>query len=217
MSLPRSGRPEARPTTARAAAPVPPDPTRPLQPARVLLHTAFAALPLAYALLDVPRDAMLTLALALAVPYLGLDGARLAWPGLNRLAFASFAPLLRPREARRLTGASYSLLALVVAVWAFAPAVVAAAFLYHSVGDSAAGWVGRRWGRHRLGRKSLEGTAAFVVAGSVVTWPFVGVTPAIVGAALAGAVELGLPVDDNLAVPLAGGGSLALLARATGG
>jgi dolichol kinase len=159
---------------------------------------------------------MLILTAALAAAYVGLDLARLYWPGWNRRAFAGFAAFLRGRETGRLTGASYTLAALLVSVWAFPPAVVAAAFLYHSVGDTAAGWVGRRYGRHRVGGKSLEGSAAFLVTGALAAAPFVGPGPSLVGAAAAALAELLLPVDDNLGVPLVGGGALVAVTRATG-
>jgi len=154
---------------------------------------------------------MLALTVALTVPYLALDAARLCWPAWNRQCFALGAELIRSRETGRLTAASFTLLALLVAVWAFPPAVVGAAFLYHSVGDTAAGCVGRRWGRHRVRGKSLEGSAAFFVAGSLVAAPLVGLGPALLGAAAAAAAELMLPVEDNLAVPLVGGACLALV------
>jgi dolichol kinase len=159
---------------------------------------------------------MLVVTAALAAGYVGLDLARLVWPGWNRRAFGLFAPFLRGRETGRLTGASYTLAALAVAVWAFSPAVVAAAFLYHSVGDTAAGWVGRRYGRHRIRGKSLEGSAAFLVAGGLAAAPFVGPAAAVLGAAAAALAELLLPVDDNLAVPLVGGGALMVVTRAAG-
>jgi dolichol kinase len=185
----------------------------PFQPARALLHATFVLLPLAYALLAVPRLTMLLVTAGLAVPLLVLDVARLGWPAWNRYAFILFAPLIRAREAARLTAATYTVTALLIAVWAFAPPVVAAAFLYHSVGDTAAGWIGRRYGRHRIGAKSLEGSAAFFAAATLAAAPLVGVGPAALGAAAAAAAELLLPVDDNLSVPLVGGGVVALVGR----
>lgn len=185
----------------------------PFQPARALLHASFVALPLAYALVPLPRLTMLLVTAGLALPYVTLDAARLAWPTWNRRAFRLFPALIRAREQERLTAATYTLAALLVAAWAFAPPVVAAAFLYHSVGDTAAGWVGRRFGCHRIGVKSLEGSAAFLVAGTLAAAPLVGLGLAMLGAAAAATAELALPVDDNLGVPLVGGGSLALVAR----
>jgi dolichol kinase len=156
---------------------------------------------------------MLLVAAGLALPFVALDVARLAWPAWNRQAFVRFAALIRTREHGRVTGATYTLAALLIAAWAFSPPVVAAAFLYHSVGDTAAGWVGRRFGRHRVGAKSLEGSAAFLVAGTLAAAPLVGLGPAVLGAAAAAAAELRLPVDDNFGVPLVGGGVLALVGR----
>jgi dolichol kinase len=160
---------------------------------------------------------MWPLVAAVALAYVGLDAARLRWPAWNAWAFRRFAPLLRPREARRLTGASYSLLALVLGVAVFPPRILAAAFLYHSIGDPMAGWIGRRFGRHRIGDKSLEGAVAFVLSGSAATWPLVGGLPAAAGAVLGALAELALPLDDNLTVPLAGGLGIAAVGRLAGG
>ncbi len=87
---------------------------------------------------------------------------------------------------------------------------------YHSVGDTAAGWVGRRWGHLRWRTKSLVGSAVFLGAGTLAAWPLVGVLPAAVGVAAAASAELALPVDEDLSVPLVGGAT-ALAARALAG
>ena len=89
------------------------------------------------------------------------------------------------------------------------PAAVAA-ILFLVLGDVSATAVGERFGRHRVGAKSLEGTAAFFVAAcaaGLAARVMLGAPP--VGAVIAGAwcaalVELLLPkfANDNLVVPL---------------
>jgi dolichol kinase len=81
------------------------------------------------------------------------------------------------------------------------------------LGDPAAAIVGRTFGRHRLADgRSLEGTAAFVVAGSAAAWlvltswhPEVPVAATALAAAGGGAAGelVARRIDDNLVIPIA--------------
>jgi dolichol kinase len=99
------------------------------------------------------------------------------------------------------------------------------------VGDPVAGFVGRRWGKHKLlhGR-SLEGSAAFLVSAFAVALFVLGVFYAgsatlgvlagiAIAAAIAGAVAEALSgkIDDNLSVPVAGACAAALVVAIFGG
>jgi dolichol kinase len=145
---------------------------------------------------------------------LAVDVARLSWPEVGKRFDARVGPYLRDHEAsglvsvHALTGTA-TLLALLAP-----PGIAASALLYLVVGDAAAALVGRRFGRRRLGRKSLEGSLACLVVClgvGVVLLP--GHRVAIVGGALAATVAEALPwpVDDNWSVPLIGAAVLALL------
>jgi dolichol kinase len=69
--------------------------------------------------------------------------------------------------------------------------------------------VGRLAGGRRLGKGSVEGSAAFVLVAFLVLWPLVGAAPALVAAFLTAAVEvLPIPPDDNLVIPLVCGSVL---------
>ncbi|MDT8341426.1 MAG: hypothetical protein RQ751_07935, partial [Longimicrobiales bacterium] len=81
------------------------------------------------------------------------------------------------------------------------------------VADPAAGVVGRLWGSRPLGKGSVQGSAAFLVAAwgalALLTADPLAVLPVAVAVA---AVEiLPLPVDDNLTIPLATGALLWLI------
>jgi dolichol kinase len=68
--------------------------------------------------------------------------------------------------------------------------------------DGAAAIVGKSFGRRRLiGKKTLEGTLALICVAFVVSVWFVGWAVALIGAVIAGLVEL-MPVDDNLSIPI---------------
>lgn len=137
-------------------------------------------------------------------------------PGYNRLLMKGLGPIAHPHEYHRVNSASWYTLALFILAAADIPAAAAVALLTLSLGDPAAALIGRRWGRHRLANgRSLEGFAAFVLAGTLgsfailqVGWPgvHIGLAAATaVAGATAGAIAelLSRRVDDNLTVPLA--------------
>lgn len=145
---------------------------------------------------------------------LAVDAARIVRPEFGRRFAARLGPYLREHESRglvsvhALTGAALLLAAVAP------PAIAATALLYLVVGDAAAALVGSRFGRHRLGRKSLEGSlacfAACLAAGAGL---LPGRPTAVVGGALVAALAEALPwpVDDNWSVPLLGAAALVLL------
>jgi len=80
--------------------------------------------------------------------------------------------------------------------------------------DPAASIIGRRWGRVRLGKGTLEGAVAFMLVASIVLAVTVegGLRPLLVALVVTVVELLPLPLDDNLTVPLAVAGTLALWA-----
>ena len=151
------------------------------------------------------------------------DLARLRWPALNRLFWWAFRPFLKEAEARRPTGATWLLLSALAVLGLFPRPVAVLALLYLSLGDPASALVGRRWGRHRLGGKSLEGALALLavaLAVGLALGPRVGAgpwwVPALGALAVALADLLPLRVDDNLTLPLAGAGAMALAGALAG-
>ncbi len=72
-----------------------------------------------------------------------------------------------------------------------------------AVGDAFAGMVGIRYGKRRIGNKSLEGAFAFFLSVFFVLFPFIGLWQAFVVALLSSVAEiLPLKLDDNLTIPL---------------
>lgn len=75
-----------------------------------------------------------------------------------------------------------------------------------AVGDAFASIVGMKYGRIRIGSKSLEGTFAFFLSSFLVLLPLVGLWKALVVAFVCALVEaLPMWIDDNLSVPLVAG------------
>lgn len=137
---------------------------------------------------------------------------RFAIPSVNRWLGSLFSGVsggFKEREAVRPIGTTYYLVASFLTFLFFPRDVAVAALLFAAVGDAVAAAVGERFGRTRLGHKSLEGSAAFfasaLVVGFILIWAGLHLTwPAVtVGAAAAALMELlPIPIDDNLTVPI---------------
>lgn len=159
-----------------------------------------------------------------------LELARVVSPGVNALLMKAFKPIARDHERYRVNSSTwYGTALLLIALTApNAPGMLGVLAL--ALGDPAAGYVGRRFGRFRIfGGKSLEGTVAFAVAslaggllyaavsghllvGTTTFWALP-LTAAVVGAV----VELvATRVDDNLAVPVVTAWAALLVQRLLG-
>jgi len=151
---------------------------------------------------------------------LGLDILRLTVPVLNRFIFIRFKSFIRTNEEHRLTGTAPYILGIGLSLYFFSSEVATAAICFLAFGDVAATTIGERYGKTKIGAKSLEGTAAFIVAalGAGLLLSFLGLQlfpwVLVLGALVAAGVEL-LPVqvNDNLMIPLISGGVMELALR----
>ena len=175
---------------------------------RRLFHfSAGSILPVAGIFL--PWLAIIILSTGLALISLGLDLTRINLPLLNRFFLRFLAPFLKKTEDRRITGATYMLIATVVAFLVFEQTVAVVALLFLSIGDPVAALVGTRTPGPRIFGKSPGGTLAFIGVSLLVLLVLVGSGfiqyhwGFIVGAVIAAGVELApIPLDDNLTIPL---------------
>ena len=184
---------------------------------RRLFHlTAGSSVPVAG--IFAPENGMVLALAVLAAGGLALDLLRFQVSWLNRAFLRWLAPFLKPQEGRRFTGATYMLIAAVIAFYFFDTAVAVAAMFFLALGDPAAALVGRRAPGFRIFGKSPGGTAAFVAVSLAVVAVLTGSGAIgyhrglLVGATIAGLVELApLPLDDNLTVPLLAGAAMHFL------
>ena len=147
-----------------------------------------------------------------------VEAVRLRLPSVNGLLVSRFGLLLKETESRKVTGATYFILAALAAFLLFDESIAVAALLFLSLGDPAAALVGRRAPGIRFFGKSPIGTLAMVLVASGIAGVL---SPAgvgdrhwglYVGAVSAGMTELlPLPVDDNVTIPLVSGGVMTLL------
>ena len=159
------------------------------------------------------RELALMLYALLFVIVLALDLVRLRVPAFNQFIFTRFGSIIRPIEAKKLTGTPPYILGIGLSLLFFRTDVAVTAISFLAFGDVAAATVGEQYGNIKIAGKSLEGTLAFIVAagGAGLLLSVVGIALPLgifmLGMFVAAGVELlPLPVNDNLVIPLAAGG-----------
>jgi dolichol kinase len=180
-------------------------------------HLLGLIIPLGYLLYPSEAQAKAIL-LAAMIFGIFIDIFRLAEPRLRSFAHSLIGALMRPEEKSNLLGSTSLLIASVMTIFVFPKVIAVAALCLLVGGDTAAALVGKRYGRIRIfGRKTLEGTLAFVGAGLIlnggVSLIAPGLTPlAVVAGALVGALveAVSLPIDDNFAIPIVSGVAMSL-------
>ena len=141
-----------------------------------------------------------------------VDVVRLRNARANVLFFRAFRYLATPREAGGVASSTWYALGLLVVVALFPLHAAVSGILVLAVGDPAASYVGRRWGKRPFLGGTLEGTIVFVVASFCVLAPRHPPLFALAAAMTAALAERrSWPFDDNLAVPVVTAGAVALL------
>lgn len=147
-----------------------------------------------------------------------LECLRFRYDTLNVSFVCVVAPILKRKEIKTVTGATYMLISSLVCFLLFDKEIAIAALLFLSVGDPFAAWFGRKTAVLRLGDKSLFGTVAMFLASvsiSAILW----ISPInaslgllVLGSATAAITEvLPLGLDDNLTIPIVSGSVMTLL------
>ena len=172
--------------------------------ARKAIHLSSAAVPIALAFGIDRRLALLMLGV-LVVAAIAVEAARALSPATASRFDSLFLPLLRAYESRRLTGATWLLVAMFAAVLFFPRDVAIVATWAAAVGDAAAALIGMRFGRLRSPRdgKSLEGSVACLLAtlAGAVWLAHLGPASALLAAVMATVAErIPWPHDDNIRI-----------------
>jgi dolichol kinase len=169
------------------------------------------------------RDRALLFYATFFVIVLALDLMRLKMPAVNRLIFTKFRGFIRTNEEHRLTGTAPYVLGVAATLYLYRTDLATLAICFLAFGDVAATTIGERYGKTKIGDKSLEGSTAFFVAsvsaGFLLSLAGISFMHGLIlaGAIIAAGVELlPLPVNDNLLIPLVSGGAMSLIARMTG-
>lgn len=141
--------------------------------------------------------------------FLVLEISRFLFPQFNRQIFKIFGSILKQESRNRILGTTYFLSGSLLTVLFFTKPVAIAALLFLIFGDAFSALVGVKWGRTKIGRKSLEGSlagfASCLFIALILKYTYLGLDIGITlwGALAATIVELlPLPVNDNLSIPL---------------
>ena len=179
---------------------------------RKAVHAFSIIIPLFYFFM--PRSITLLILLPAFVTAIIFDLARMTEnPIWTKFGVKLFGKMIRPKEKEGFTGSSYILTTDFLVILMFDKPVAVCAIAFIALGDATAAMVGRRWGKHKFGRKSYEGSTGFFVAAGacaiLLHLVYQSNLPIIVGlsgALLATFVEaLSTRSDDNMTVPLISG------------
>ena len=173
--------------------------------------------------LALPRKALLPFFGAVALIFVSVETARLFYRPFNRWLASLFRPVsqaFKAGESVRPIGSTFFLVASFLNYLLFPRDIAVAALFFTAVGDAAAAMVGERYGRMRLGRKSIEGSVAFFASAAVVGAILIrfglrlSKVSVALGAIVAALVELlSTSVDDNFTVPTASAAMMSYVLR----
>lgn len=194
---------------------------------RKALHLLSLSLPLGawYA----GRTVALAVLIPIALAAVTADYLRVRHRPFRRWIRRHFASMMRPEEwpalggRIELNGATWVVVSLTLLLILFPLAPALAAFIAFMLADAAAAIVGRRLGRHHWPgtRRTVEGSAAFVVTSAAILFLLDAISPVALGSPLAllsaallgsAAEALPRPLNDNLRVPVVMAFTLWLLA-----
>lgn len=180
---------------------------------RKALHLTSIWIPLFYYFY--PQSTVLWILIPLTAFSLFMDYGRYFSPAINRFVQRIFGPILRTHEndASRmlLSGATYVFISALICIIIFPRIIAVVAFGILIISDTASALFGRKFGKHKVYDKSLEGALAFAVTGCLVVlvapkvygyWQEYAI--AFVAAAVGAVIEMlstKLRLDDNLSVP----------------
>lgn len=177
---------------------------------RKATHMGALVIPGGYYFLHLERLTAFMIMLIVGLSMLLIDISRLRdWAFWRNFASKVFGKVIRKHEKDGdFTGATYILLTSAAAIALFAKPIAIAALSFIIVGDSFAAVIGRRFGRIKIGNKSLEGSLGCFLGTTLVAVfsPGIPLVIGLLGAVVATLVEAWpMGVDDNVSVPLISG------------
>lgn len=188
---------------------------------RKATHLGAMVIPMGYYLLGLDKGQALTIMVPITIAMVLLDIARLRdWRIWHNIFARPFSRMIRSHEqAGDWTGATYILTSACFTIGLYDKPIAIAALTFIIVGDSFAAVIGRRFGKHKFGRKSVEGSLACLFGTLLVAvlTPGLPWQVAVAGAFVATIVEaLSTHIDDNISVPILSGLAMTLIQKAFG-
>jgi dolichol kinase len=183
--------------------------------ARKSIHLASLLIPIIY--LQIDRFSAVVILAAMSGVAVLVDVLLQRHHGTRAILMPLLGSMLRPHELSNkhlhLNGASWVLISALLTVVLFPKIVAVTAFTILIVSDTFAALIGRKFGRRPFLDKSMAGTVAFIVTGTICVAAYAAVyqlpwTYAVAGliGTVAGAVteaaSVRLKLDDNLSIPM---------------
>ncbi len=182
---------------------------------RKLIHLFNLAIPFGYLYVFPEKWVFVKLLSILMVLFIIFDILRhkVAW--VKSLFSLFIDSMLRSHEQEgKLTGATWVMIGAVISIILFSKPVAIIALIFMSIGDSAAGLIGQRYGKHKIWNKSWEGFfgGLFVCIIIGMNYSLLPMTISLSGAVAAMVMEiLPIPLDDNFKIPLGAGAIMMML------
>jgi len=174
---------------------------------RKAIHLGMAVIPLASVF--VARPLLLQGIGVLLVIALSIELGRHHLPGVNQRFQALFGPMLRDSESRKMTGATYLLLASFISFWLYELWIAQVVILFVVISDGLSALLGKWLGKHAFyGNKTWEGNAVFLLTAFFIVYlhPHCPLGVGLLGMTAAFLADvLILKYDDNLTIPLVSG------------
>tara|TARA_B100000579_G_C22678688_1_gene779217 strand:+ start:297 stop:881 length:585 start_codon:yes stop_codon:yes gene_type:complete len=182
---------------------------------RKIIHLFSLIIPMGYLYIINDKYVMVQILIVLNIIFLFFDIARHKIVWIQSIFKYFFNDMLRGHEQKgHLTGATWVLIGSLISILIFTKYVAIISLIFMSLGDTAAGLIGQKFGKHKVGNKTWEGFLAgliicFIVA---INFSFLPLKISLVGALVAMIMELlPIPLDDNFKIPLGSGAIMMML------
>lgn len=184
---------------------------------RKVIHIITLVLPVLYMFL--PRNKMLLISGTLLFLALLVEFLRYVNGPFSRLFYRYTDPMLRNHEKHGLTGATYLFCGVFIAILLFDKWVARSVIFFIIVSDGLAALAGRLWGRNIIIHgKTIEGSVVFLFSSLIIVLFIVrgNVLIGLAGITVSLFVEIFLyKINDNISIPIFGGGIMQLLLTLT--
>ena len=182
---------------------------------RKIIHLFSLIIPFGYLYVINDKYLMVQILIVLNIIFLFFDITRHRIVWIQSIFKYFFNDMLRGHEQRgHLTGATWVIIGSLISILIFTKYVAVIALIFMSLGDTAAGLIGQKFGKHKVGNKTWEGFLAGLIICIIVAinFPFLPLKISLVGALVAMIMELlPIPLDDNFKIPLGSGAIMMML------
>jgi len=182
---------------------------------RKAIHLSSISIPIIY--YHIQKEIALMILLPLFLGFFLVDFLKMYVKPLSRWYYKVFSSMLRPHELDEnkphFNGATFVMFSACVTIAFFPKMIAIAAFTILIISDSVAALIGRKFGKHKIAGKTLEGSSAFFISAMFIVayTPNLDILAGSIMSLVATVAELfpiklgHFTIDDNLTVPILSG------------